>query len=149
MDYRYFMEYAYNLGKKALKYNDIPIGCVIVFENNIIGYGFNKRNLSKNVLYHAEIIAINMACKHMKDWRLEECTLFVTVEPCAMCAGAILQSRIKRVVFGVENKKGGACGSVVNLLNQNKFNHQVEVISNYMLEDCSSLMSSFFKKLRS
>jgi tRNA(adenine34) deaminase len=148
MNYIYYMNLAYELAKKAIEKQEIPIGCIIVYEDNIIGYGYNQRNQNKNSLHHAEIIAINMACEHMQDWRLEGCTLFVTVEPCAMCSGAILQSRIKTVVFGTVNKKAGCCGSIINILNEARFNHQTEIISGIMEFECSELMSGFFKSLR-
>ncbi len=148
MDYNYYMQKAFEEAKKAFAVNEVPIGCVIVFNGKIIGKGFNKRNTEKNSLCHAEIEAINQACKIIGDWRLEDCILFVTVEPCPMCAGAIVQARIKEVVFGTRNKKAGCCGSVLNLLNCDGFNHQVEITEGIMQEKCSSLMSNFFKKRR-
>lgn len=148
MDYNFFMKEAYKEAVKAYNINEVPIGCVIVYNNNIIARGYNKRNSEKNSLKHAEIIAIDKACNVVGDWRLEGCTLFVTVEPCPMCAGAILQSRIDTVVFGTKNNKAGCCGSILNLLDNKNFNHTVKIIDGILLEDCSMLMKKFFKKLR-
>ncbi len=148
MDYNFFMKEAYKEAIKAYDINEVPIGCVIVYNNNIIARGYNKRNSEKNSLKHAEIIAIDKACNVLGDWRLEGCTLFVTVEPCPMCAGAILQSRIDTVVFGTKNNKAGCCGSILNLLDNKSFNHTVKIIDGILLEDCSMLMKKFFKKLR-
>lgn len=148
MDYNFFMKEAYKEAIKAYDINEVPIGCVIVYNNNIIARGYNKRNSEKNSLKHAEIIAIDKACNVVGDWRLEGCTLFVTVEPCPMCAGAILQSRIDTVVFGTKNNKAGCCGSILNLLDNKNFNHTVKIIDGILLEDCSMLMKKFFKKLR-
>ena len=118
-----YMKIALQEAKKAYDSNEVPIGCVIVYNDEIIGRGANMRITDKNVLSHAEIIAINEACGFMGDWRLEDCTLYVTVEPCPMCAGAIVQARIKKVVFGAENPKAGCAGSIVNLLQNDNFNH--------------------------
>lgn len=148
MDYDYFMGLAYKEALKAFEQNEVPIGCVIVLDERIIGYGFNQRSNMKNSLYHAEIIAIDRACKYINDWRLEGATLFVTIEPCPMCAGAIVQSRIKEVVFGAYNKKAGCAGSILNILNEPKFNHQVIVTDNVLEDKCSQLMKDFFKKFR-
>ncbi len=142
------MAEAYSEALQAFAINEVPIGCVIVFEDKIIGRGFNKRIQQKNVLYHAELIAIDEACKFMGDWRLEKCTLFVTVEPCAMCAGAILQSRIETVVFGTRNAKAGCAGSILNILDNSNFNHQVAIVEPIMQEACSQLMTRFFKQFR-
>ena len=117
-----YMKIALQEAKKAYDNNEVPIGCVIVYNDEIIGIGANMRVTDKNVLSHAEIIAINEACGFMGDWRLEDCTLYVTVEPCPMCAGAIVQARIKKVVFGAENPKAGCAGSIVNLLQNDNFN---------------------------
>lgn len=147
-EYEFFMKHALNEALNAFNINEVPIGCIIEQNGKIIGKGFNQRNSKKNVLYHSEIIAINQACKSVKDWRLENCTLFVTVEPCAMCAGAILQSRIKRVVFGTKNEKAGCCGSIINILQNDNFNHKAEIIEGILKEDCKSIMTKFFKDLR-
>ena len=144
----FFMKQALKEAEKAYLIGEVPIGCIIELNGKIIGKGYNQRNSKKNVLCHAEIIAINEACKNLSDWRLEGSTLYVTVEPCAMCSGAILQSRIKKVVFGAYNKKGGCCGSILNILNEEKFNHQSEIISGILEEDCKNLIKNFFKELR-
>ena len=143
-----FMREAIKLAKKAYQLGEVPIGCVIVFENRIIGRGYNRRNTDKNTLAHAEISAINKASKKMGDWRLEGCTLYVTLEPCQMCAGALVQSRIDRVVIGSMNPKAGCAGSVLNLLQIAGFNHQVEIVQGVCQEESSSMLSSFFKELR-
>ncbi len=148
MDYNFFMKEALKEAFKAYNINEVPIGCVIVHNDKIISKGYNKRNSEKNALKHAEIIAIDKACKIIGDWRLEGCTLFVTVEPCPMCAGAILQSRIDTVVFGAKNSKAGCCGSILNILDNNSFNHKVNIVEGVMVEDCSILMKQFFKDLR-
>lgn len=143
-----FMQQALVNAKKAFDIGEVPIGCVIVRNEKIIAQAFNMRNTQNNVLYHAEILAINQACQKLKSWRLEDCILYVTVEPCAMCAGAILQARIPKIVFGCENKKAGCAGSVLNILNEKKFNHQTQIVSGIMKDECSKIMSEFFKSLR-
>lgn len=147
MDERYMKE-AIKQAKKAAKIGEVPIGCVIVYDNKIIARGYNKRNTKKNTLAHAEIIAMNKASKVIGDWRLEGCTMYVTLEPCQMCAGAIVQSRMDRVVVGTMNKKAGCCGSVLNLLNMSEFNHQVELTIGVLEEECSCVISDFFRELR-
>ena len=142
------MKEALKLAEAAYALNEVPIGCVIVNENEVIGAGYNLRNFKKNTLYHAEIIAIDAASKHMGDWRLENCTIYVTIEPCPMCAGAILQARIPRLVYGATSPKAGAAGSIVNLLANPAFNHQVEVITGVLEKECSSIVSKFFQKSR-
>lgn len=146
--YNFFMNLAYEQALKSFKINEVPIGCVIVFKNDVIATGYNKRNIEKNVLKHAEIIAIDEACNKLKDWRLEECELFVTVEPCAMCAGAILQARMKTIVFGTYNKKFGCCGSILNILDNKMFNHTVNIVPNVMQKQCETLIKDFFKLIR-
>ena len=142
------MKEALKLAKKAYALGEVPIGCVIVYEDKIIGRGYNRRNTDKNTLAHAEITAINRASKKMGDWRLEDCTLYVTLEPCQMCAGAIVQSRITNVVMGCMNPKAGCGGSVLNILEMPEFNHQVNVIRGVMEEECSQILQDFFKELR-
>lgn len=143
-----FMKQAVKQAKKAYDKLETPIGCVIVHEDKIIARGYNKRNMKKNTLAHAEILAINKASKVLGDWRFEDCTMYVTLEPCPMCAGAIVQARIPRVVIGSMNPKAGCAGSVLNLLQQDGLNHQVEVTKGVLAEECSGLMTSFFRELR-
>ena len=142
------MKEAIRQAKKAEALEEVPIGCVIVHEDKIIARGYNKRNMKKNTLAHAEILAINKASKVLGDWRLEDCTMYVTLEPCPMCAGAIVQARIPRVVIGSMNPKAGCAGSVLNLLQQDGLNHQVEITKGVLAEECSGLMTSFFRELR-
>ena len=143
-----FMKQAVKQAKKAYDKLETPIGCVIVHEDKVIARGYNKRNMKKNTLAHAEILAINKASKVLGDWRLEDCTMYVTLEPCPMCAGAIVQARIPRVVIGSMNPKAGCAGSVLNLLQQDGLNPQVEITKGVLAEECSGLMTSFFRELR-
>ena len=143
-----FMKQAVKQAKKAYDKLETPFGCVIVREDKIIARGYNKRNMKKNTLVHAEILSINKASKVLGDWRLEDCTMYVTLEPCPMCAGAIVQARIPRVVIGSMNPKAGCAGSVLNLLQQDGLNHQVEITKGVLAEECSGLMTSFFRELR-
>ena len=143
-----YMKEALKQAKKAYALGEVPIGCVIVYQDKIIGRGYNRRNTDKNTLAHAEITAINKASRMMKDWRLEECTLYVTLEPCQMCAGAIVQARIDEVVMGSMNPKAGCGGSILNLLEMPEFNHQVKVTRGIMEEECSQMLTEFFKELR-
>ena len=145
---RKYMEYAIKQAKKASDIYEVPIGCVIVYKDKIIARGYNKRNTKKNTLCHAEIEAINKASKKIGDWRLEGCTMYVTLEPCPMCAGAILQSRMERVVIGTMNPKAGCAGSIINLLQMEQFNHKVEIEIGIRQDECSRLMKEFFVKLR-
>lgn len=143
-----YMKEALKQAKKAQALGEVPIGCVIVYENKIIGRGYNRRNTDKNTLSHAEMTAINKASKKIGDWRLEGCTLYVTLEPCQMCAGACVQARIDKVVIGSMSPKSGCAGSVLNILQMEEFNHQVEIVSGVLEEECSRTPSSFFAKLR-
>lgn len=143
-----YMREALKQAKKAYKLGEVPIGCVIVHEGVIIGRGYNRRNTDKNTLAHAEITAINRASKKIGDWRLEECTLYVTLEPCQMCAGAIVQARIPEVVMGCMNPKAGCAGSVLNILDMPEFNHQVAVTRGVMEQECSDMLKTFFTELR-
>ena len=143
-----FMREALKQAKKAYKLGEVPIGCVIVHEGEIIGKGYNRRNTDKNTLAHAEITAINRASKVIGDWRLEECTLYVTLEPCQMCAGAIVQARIPEVVMGCMNPKAGCAGSILNILDMPEFNHQVSVTRGVMEQECSEMLKLFFTELR-
>lgn len=146
-DERYMKE-AMRQAKKAAALGEVPIGCVIVYEGKIIARGYNRRMIDKSALAHAEIIAIKKACKKMGDWRLEGCTMYVTLEPCPMCAGAIVQARIPRVVMGCMNPKAGCAGSVLNMLREDGFNHQAETESGVLGEECSGMMKGFFRQLR-
>ena len=146
-DMRYMKE-AIRQAKKAAALGDVPIGCVIVYQDKIIGRGYNRRMADKTVLAHAEILAMKKACKKMGDWRLEDCTMYVTLEPCPMCAGAIVQARIPRVVIGCMNPKAGCAGSVLDMLHEEGFNHQVQTDINVCREECSGMLSQFFKDLR-
>lgn len=134
--------------KKAYALGEVPIGCVIVYQDKIIGRGYNRRNTDKNTLAHAEITAINKASRKMKDWRLEGCTLYVTLEPCQMCSGAIVQARITETVIGAMNPKAGCGGSILNILEMPAFNHQVTVRRGILEEECTQLLKTFFKELR-
>ena len=142
------MREAMKQARKAYELGEVPIGCVIVHEGKIIGRGYNRRNTDKNTLAHAEITAIKKASKVIGDWRLEECTLYVTLEPCQMCAGAIVQARIPKVVMACMNAKAGCAGSILNILQMPQFNHQVEVIREVMQEECSNMLKEFFVELR-
>lgn len=143
-----YMKEAIKEAKKAAKIGEVPIGCVIVYENKIIARGYNKRNTKKTTLAHAELLAIQKASKALGDWRLEDCTMYVTLEPCQMCSGAIVQARIKQVVVGAMNPKAGCAGSILNILQMKEFNHQVELITGVMEEECSLVLQEFFKGLR-
>ena len=143
-----FMKQALLQAKKAKELGEVPIGCVIVQDGKVIGRGYNRRNTDKSTLSHAEITAIRKASKKLNDWRLEECTLYVTLEPCQMCAGAIVQSRMKKVVIATMNPKAGCAGSVLNLLQMAAFNHQVEIEKGVLEEECSMMLSDFFRELR-
>ena len=143
-----YMKEAVRQAKKAYALGEVPIGCVIVYDGKIIGRGYNRRTIDKNTLAHAEMIAIKKASRVMGDWRLEDCTMYVTLEPCQMCSGAIVQSRMKKVVIGCMNPKAGCAGSILNLLQMEEFNHQVEMEIGVLGEECSNLMIGFFKELR-
>lgn len=146
-DRKYMLE-AIKQAKKAENVGDVPIGCVIVCDGKIIARGYNKRNKKKSTLCHAEIEAIGKATKKVGDWRLENCTMYVTLEPCPMCAGAIVQARINRVVVGAMNPKAGCAGSIVNLLQMDGFNHKVELTTGVREKECGDLLSNFFVRLR-
>jgi tRNA(adenine34) deaminase len=143
-----YMRAAIAQAKKAYKLGEVPIGCVIVYEDKIIGRGYNRRNTDKTPLAHAEITAIKKAGKYMKDWRLEGCKLYVTLEPCQMCSGAIVQARIPEVIMAAENPKAGCAGSVMDILNNPEFNHQVLVKKGVLKEECSEMLKNFFVELR-
>ena len=143
-----YMKEAIRQARKAEALGEVPIGCVIEYEGKIIGRGYNRRMTDKTTLAHAEIAAIKKACRAMGDWRLEGCTMYVTLEPGPMCAGAIVQARIPKVVIGCMNPKAGCAGSVVDLLHQDGFNHQVETEVGVMGEECSRMLKEFFRELR-
>lgn len=143
-----YMTLAIRQARKALISEDVPIGCIIVYQNRVIARGYNKRNKKKTTLAHAELEAIAKASKVLGDWRLEECIMYVTLEPCQMCAGAIVQARIPKVVIGCMNPKAGCAGSVLNLLEMKEFNHRAEVIRGVKEAECSEMLSTFFRNLR-
>ena len=143
-----YMRAAIKQAKCAVKNGDVPIGCVIVQNDKIIARGYNKRNARKTTLAHAELIAIEKASKKVGDWRLEDCTMYITLEPCQMCAGAIIQARIPKVVVGAMNRKAGCAGSIINLFQIEQFNHQVEFVNGVLEEECSGMLSDFFRNLR-
>ena len=139
-----YMRAAIKQAQKAYAINETPIGCVIVYEGKIIGRGYNRRNTDKDPLAHAEIKAIKKASKKMGDWRLEQCTMYVTLEPCQMCAGAIIQSRLTRVVVGCMNPKAGCAGSILNMFQIKEYNHQVDSVDGVLQEECQNMMKNFF-----
>ena len=143
-----YMKAALRQARKALALDETPIGCVIVRDGTIIARSYNRRNTDKNTLAHAELTAIRKACRKTGDWRLEDCTMYVTLEPCQMCSGAIVQARMARVVIGAMNPKAGCAGSVLNILQMPEFNHQVEVESGVLGDECAAVMTGFFKDLR-
>ncbi len=143
----FFMEKAIELAKLSAKEGEVPVGAVIVKDDEIVSTGRNRREHGKNALYHAEIEAINNACKTLGGWRLWQCEMYVTLEPCPMCAGAIINARIKRLVYGAHDLKNGSCGSVINLFNL-PYNHSLVLISGVMEEECGAILSDFFKNLR-
>jgi len=144
----YYMKKALAQARRALLLGEVPIGCVIVCDDRVVGRGFNKRNTGKTTLAHAEMIAIDKASKKLGDWRLEGCTMYVTLEPCQMCSGAIVQSRIDRVVIGAMNPKAGCAGSILDLLSMKEFNHQVEKTLGVGREESEALLKEFFTDLR-
>ncbi len=144
----HYMKEAIRQAKKAAALKEVPIGCVIVYDGKIIARGYNRRTVDKNVLAHAEIIAMRKACRILGDWRLEGCTMYVTLEPCPMCAGAIVQARIPKVVIGCMNPKAGCAGSVLDMLHEDGFNHQVETEVGLLGDECSQMLKDFFKALR-
>ncbi len=143
-----YMKMAIKLAKKAADMGEVPIGCVIVYEGKVIARGYNRRTMDKSTLSHAEILAIKKASKVVGDWRLEGCTMYVTLEPCQMCAGAIIQARMDKVVIGCMNSKAGCAGSVLNILEHEGFNHQAVVERGVLEEECSILLKEFFSNLR-
>ena len=147
MDIKY-MKMAINEAVKAFNKNEIPVGCVIVKDNLVVAKAHNLREINNLVTSHAEILAITKANKKLKSWRLDDCDIYVTLEPCAMCSGAIIQARIKNLYFGAYDLKAGACGSVLNLFSY-PFNHKVNVVGGILEDECKKLLQDFFKTLRS
>ena len=143
-----YMKMAIAQAKKAWKIDEVPIGCVIVFQDKVIARGYNRRNTDKNTISHAELNAIRKASRKLGDWRLDDCEMYITLEPCQMCSGAIVQSRIKKVYIGCMNPKAGCAGSVLNLLQVEKFNHKVIIENGILEEECSNMLKSFFRELR-
>lgn len=143
-----YMREAYKEALKAYKKNEVPIGCVIVKDNKIIAKAHNLRNSKKNSLYHAEVLAIDKACKKLKKWILDDCTLYVTMEPCVMCAGSILQARIQKVVYGIPQNRYGCVGTLMNLFTDFEFNNSPTVEKGVMEEEIKKLVSDFFVELR-
>ncbi|MFY0761157.1 tRNA adenosine(34) deaminase TadA [Metabacillus dongyingensis] len=143
-----YMELAIKEALKAKAIGEVPIGAVIVYNDEVVGSGYNLRESEQRSIAHAEMIAIDQACASMGTWRLEDATLYVTLEPCPMCAGAIVLSRVKRVVYGAADPKGGCAGTLMNLLNEKRFNHQVEVAKGILEEECGLMLSDFFRDLR-
>ncbi len=142
------MKIALEEAMKAYELNEVPIGAVVVFEDRIIGTGYNRRNTDKSTFAHAEVIAMKEAMKVIGDWRLEETKMYVTLEPCPMCAGAIVQARIPKVIIGTMNPKAGCAGSVLDLLHEPGFNHQVEVTTGVLETECKTMLQDFFRELR-
>ena len=147
MNDEFFMDQAIELAKEAANEGEVPVGAVVVIDGRVVGRGRNRRETDKNALAHAEIEAINEACRTLGGWRLWQCDMYVTLEPCPMCTGAIINSRIKRLVYGASDSKAGSCGSVVNLFSL-PYNHKPEVVSGLKREECAALLSDFFKRLR-
>ena len=147
-DHEYYMRLAYKEAEKAWETGEIPVGAVIVHDEEVIGKGYNQREMLKDPTAHAEMIAISSAAEYLKNWRLENCTIYVTLEPCPMCTGAILNARIPKVVFGAYDEEAGMCGSIDNLCDQNLLNHKSAVIGGILQEKSEMLLKSFFNKVR-
>ncbi|KAB2487348.1 tRNA adenosine(34) deaminase TadA [Priestia endophytica] len=146
-DYQYMLE-AIKEAKKAEEKHEVPIGAVVVIDGEIVGRAHNLRETAQRSIAHAELLAIDEACQKTGSWRLEDATLYVTLEPCPMCAGSIIMSRVKRVVFGAYDPKGGCVGTLMNLLQDERFNHRAEVVGGVMEEECGRLLTDFFRSLR-
>ncbi|WP_202405007.1 tRNA adenosine(34) deaminase TadA [Shimazuella alba] len=143
-----YMLLALDEADKAVQLKEVPIGAIVVYRDQVIGRGYNLRETEQDPLLHAEMIAIREAAMHLKSWRLEECTLYVTLEPCPMCAGAILQSRIQRLVYGAKDPKAGCVDSLYHLLNDERFNHQTVIVDGVLQEESREKLRSFFQSLR-
>ena len=148
LDKEFFMKEALKEAQKAYKKEEVPVGAVIVKDGKIIARAHNVKESKKNAICHAEILAIQKACKKLNAWRLLDCEMYVTLEPCSMCAGALINSRIKKIYIGTDDQKTGACGSVLNLLEDYPFNHKIEIQKYILKEECESLLKKFFKFLR-
>ncbi|WLD93433.1 tRNA adenosine(34) deaminase TadA [Alkalihalobacillus sp. AL-G] len=144
----FYMKKAIEIAHQASSLGEVPIGAVIVKDDNIIASGHNLRETEQRAIAHAELLAIDEACKSLGTWRLNECTLYVTLEPCPMCSGAIILSRVDRVVYGADDPKGGCAGTIMNLLDEPRFNHQAVITSGVLAEECGELLSAFFRTLR-
>lgn len=142
-----YMKLALEEAKKAYMLDEVPVGAVVIYQDKVIGSGYNQRETKQSSLLHAEMIAIDQACKNLGSWRLVDCRLYVTLEPCPMCSGAIINSRVSGLIYGASDPKAGSCGSVINLFDL-PFNHRPDVISGVLCEESSELLRSFFKKLR-
>lgn len=147
MNDAYFMELALELAREAAREGEVPVGCVITLGDRVVGRGRNRREKRKNALYHGELEAIDQACRELGGWRLWQCTLYVTLEPCPMCAGAIINARIKTVYYGADDPKAGSCGSLINLFDV-AYNHKPEIVRGLLKEECSGTLTDFFRKLR-
>nr|WP_205181543.1 tRNA adenosine(34) deaminase TadA [Priestia taiwanensis] len=143
-----YMKVAIEQAREAEAIGEVPIGAVVVHNDEIISKAYNLRERDQRSIAHAELLAIDEACKKLGTWRLEEATLYVTLEPCPMCAGAIVLSRVKRVVYGATDPKGGCAGTLMNLLQEERFNHQAEVVSGVLEEECGAMLTNFFRTLR-
>ena len=143
-----FMKQALALAKEAASIGEVPVGAVVVFQDQVIGEGFNRREIDQDPLAHAELLAIKQASHHLGQWRLLDCTLYVTLEPCAMCAGALVNARVKRVVFGASDPKAGACGSILQVAHEARLNHRLEITPGILAEESGRLLSDFFKARR-
>lgn len=144
----HYMELALEEARKCLEIDEVPVGAVVVRHGEVVGSGYNRRETDKDPLAHAEIMAISEAAKTLGGWRLLDCVLYVTLEPCPMCAGAIIQSRINSLIYGAKDPKGGACGSKLNLMEDFTWNHKVEVESGVLEEECSILLKDYFREKR-
>ncbi len=147
-DDKYWMRLALREAEKAYEQKEVPVGCLITHENKIIGRGYNQREMLNDSTAHAEMIAISAACQQMGSWRLEDTAIYVTMEPCPMCAGAIVLSRIPRLIYGIDDPKAGACGTLYNIVQDNRLNHTVEVVGGVLADESRVLIQNFFRKLR-
>lgn len=146
--YNYYMDYALHEAKNAYEKDEVPVGAVIVYENTIVGYGHNQKEMRQNPTAHAEIIAIENATKNLKKWRLIDCEAYITLEPCCMCAGAFILARISKIIFGLSDPKSGACGSIYNIPQEQKLNHTIDVVKGVRAEQSLKILQNFFKQKR-